>query len=1109
MTNPLLEKLEARLNEARVKSWFDLGLFLDQLQDDRRIDMPSGRSIAEHFDRLSNGVALVSMQGGDDQQTDHRPEVTAHAEVLQRLMRSDNSQTSPSLFWIQEVREDSGIEHSQTDVIRAMRWEDAQSEEDNQARHWDGFAEIFDTQLARGSEAYNALIDKIWTQTVRLAPALARFVIENDIRLMVPVDICATPTHIPLTLSLVLVSELLSVPVLNISHSFYWEQDELGQQRGGSKPDSRSQFFTNAHLGEVFSIIEVCYPWSSPLWAHTVVDVDHRQRLVRNFGLNPASVVVLPEREDGLSDPDKTSTVFSDLLIALRRGMEQTAANAFVDDFREIREQHNQQTRLDDDFRSIALAANRKYLPGLTELEYMVFLKSLIDPSAFRMEEKAMRGRVFEYAETLVERHDASGQIEPAWDFYRAVGALFEWHEGEDDLVVDHSLSYRHRNRRHYPFRKITEPELKGWVNRLFEKSFEQHEPWVAKTTLQHILGSGAAIDQSDQLTEVLKSKRPLAWIPDWTLTAEAEHYLLPVLQARIDGDDIQSVDEAVVTLFAPAQLVSGGVCMPQVRYWLEHKAPELLRQCWRAGYIDLQETQCLSQGFHLAQVGHDAAVRLAGIRDSGGFVLAFGMDTTLTLDLLDMESYRVGYCHRRLFAEHMSVQKGEGFVLWVPAGLRPSLAYPTPIQTPRAFAQALESEAYEKACGKLGRDAVLAQLREDADRYGTPVSELLQDMLDEDDSDARQGPVDSNLLTGVHDNGDPWSGAYARISADNENGGWDFYTAFAEGSQDTVMDMVHRFEAAQDKTVSLAWNGGFILNPELIGKLGLAEEYIGTALGLLIDRGSLLSPPLFNKPALAFTEQGEMSIREANVSDGVTISDESGHKVVIEPAGYNQTPDDAPAVYDLMHDGDVPAAGRVIYRTAGDQVLEAVRGEQAIELLPVGLTISLPLDQDPGWARGTQLSFAIEGWDDVFNAIEAGPLLVRDGKMSIEMEQGGWTTETSIRTQAARIDYTHMRGPKIGLGLTQDNDLMVVAINGRIRESVGATHTELAQILLDMGAVQGMGFDPGGSVTLVVNGRQLNISPYNKDYLSNPYSLPPQARFVGNAILGVFEEKT
>jgi len=100
------------------------------------------------------------------------------------------------------------------------------------------------------------------------------------------------------------------------------------------------------------------------------------------------------------------------------------------------------------------------------------------------------------------------------------------------------------------------------------------------------------------------------------------------------------------------------------------------------------------------------------------------------------------------------------------------------------------------------------------------------------------------------------------------------------------------------------------------------------------------------------------------------------------------------------------------------------------------------------------------------------------------------------------------MRGPKLGVGLSADNRLVAVAINGRIRESVGATLLDLAHILKDRGVVDAMGFDPGGSVTLVANNEQLNISPYNKDYEKNIYTKPPEPRFVGNAVLGILKRK-
>jgi hypothetical protein len=47
------------------------------------------------------------------------------------------------------------------------------------------------------------------------------------------------------------------------------------------------------------------------------------------------------------------------------------------------------------------------------------------------------------------------------------------------------------------------------------------------------------------------------------------------------------------------------------------------------------------------------------------------------------------------------------------------------------------------------------------------------------------------------------------------------------------------------------------------------------------------------------------------------------------------------------------------------------------------------------------------------------------------------------------------------------------------------------------------MGFDPGGSSTLVVGGKTLNISPYNSGYEKDVYALPPEPRAVSNAFVG------
>ncbi|MGC9344203.1 MAG: phosphodiester glycosidase family protein, partial [Bacteroidales bacterium] len=135
--------------------------------------------------------------------------------------------------------------------------------------------------------------------------------------------------------------------------------------------------------------------------------------------------------------------------------------------------------------------------------------------------------------------------------------------------------------------------------------------------------------------------------------------------------------------------------------------------------------------------------------------------------------------------------------------------------------------------------------------------------------------------------------------------------------------------------------------------------------------------------------------------------------------------------------------------------------------------------------------------------AIEAGPMLLENGKVNIDMKGEGWKHVNSIKTQAARLDYTDMRGPKIAAGIDTKGNLVILAINGRIRESVGVTHAELAEILKKEGMIKAMGFDPGGSSTLFVEGKVRNISPYNHRYEQNVYSLPPEPRAVSSTILG------
>jgi hypothetical protein len=276
--------------------------------------------------------------------------------------------------------------------------------------------------------------------------------------------------------------------------------------------------------------------------------------------------------------------------------------------------------------------------------------------------------------------------------------------------------------------------------------------------------------------------------------------------------------------------------------------------------------------------------------------------------------------------------------------------------------------------------------------------------------------------------------------------------------------------------------------------------------------------PPLFNKPAFIIYKNGDVDIRKVNSEAGFTIKGKQ-KDIVFSANNYNKHSNTEPCFYDLSYSEDtLKGDGNVIIRIAGNTVKQIIKTKEkeSVASIPVGITLSIPskIFSDTIFKEGMPLDIQLlepetnpYKWDEISYAIEAGPMLIDGGKQILNMEDEGWKTSNSIKTQAARLDFTDMRGPKIAVGITKEGKLMVLMVNGRIRESVGATHFDMVDILLKYGMEKAMGFDPGGSSTLVVDGEIMNISPYNKNYEKDIYSLPPEPRFVANAIVVYIDE--
>ena len=105
------------------------------------------------------------------------------------------------------------------------------------------------------------------------------------------------------------------------------------------------------------------------------------------------------------------------------------------------------------------------------------------------------------------------------------------------------------------------------------------------------------------------------------------------------------------------------------------------------------------------------------------------------------------------------------------------------------------------------------------------------------------------------------------------------------------------------------------------------------------------------------------------------------------------------------------------------------------------------------------------EQWKDVWQAITGGPLLVKDGKT---------THDESIRNEKFSGDLLPPNS-RTAVGVTKDNELLFVVVDGRYPKSVGVTYDELAGIMKDEGAEDAMGLDGGHASTMYVDGKVVN----------------------------------
>lgn len=115
---------------------------------------------------------------------------------------------------------------------------------------------------------------------------------------------------------------------------------------------------------------------------------------------------------------------------------------------------------------------------------------------------------------------------------------------------------------------------------------------------------------------------------------------------------------------------------------------------------------------------------------------------------------------------------------------------------------------------------------------------------------------------------------------------------------------------------------------------------------------------------------------------------------------------------------------------------------------------------------------------------VGGGPVLVEEGQPMIT-----WEEEVFF---GSGIGEPTTRNPRTAIGYTEAGDVLLVVVEGRSARSRGVSLVELAELMIDLGAVEALNMDGGGSSTLVVGDEVLLPSGFQREVASALVLAPP-----------------
>jgi exopolysaccharide biosynthesis protein len=251
---------------------------------------------------------------------------------------------------------------------------------------------------------------------------------------------------------------------------------------------------------------------------------------------------------------------------------------------------------------------------------------------------------------------------------------------------------------------------------------------------------------------------------------------------------------------------------------------------------------------------------------------------------------------------------------------------------------------------------------------------------------------------------------------------------------------------------------------------------YRGEPAGILALAGKLLSEPARKRPGLAVANTaGKTRLAVVDVDFGAEVVPAKGARRRIDGINRPRLDDELILYTPEFNDSTLTGSSGAEAVVAGGRVRSIQNGTGDAAIPPGGWVVS-----GHGASRAWVLKNMKEGARVELKSrirfrptppftpefvLGGGPRLVRGGRPAAASDPGIYPE-----------GFAAARHPRTAAGVRADGRILLVTVDGRQPEmSVGMTIAELTALLIELGAVEAVNMDGGGSTAMVVRDRVIN----------------------------------